>query len=457
MLLGIRPGHDTRLETAASIADVQAALKARAKTVPAGEFITAMGGWNPAQFVEKRLPTLAELDAAAPDHPVLVFQAFTGPAATNTRGKAFLSGKGVAVSDAGLIGANAPSLAALNALRAVQTLDDRKRGTLDAMAYSASVGVTTNVDMGAFIPPGLADTQESFAADTLATADPFRMYDAITALHREHKVSTRVRLFFLSMDTKPDVPMLKQRLLNTFNGFGDDMLRVSGIGEFATSWPLFGQPAPTNYVAALQLIAKQGWAFQQHSLSPAEDQLTIGAFETVNQTTPIAGLRWSIAHAPRIDVPTINRFKALGAGIAVHPFGYLAGAAGAGPAAPHDRGQRDSRRRRVGFGADLDARSVADHLLHGDRQELLGRADQRRASSSRAWRRCGCIRPRTAGSSARKTSSARSSRASSATSSCSATITSIRPRSPTKRSSVCDPSSPSSTAGLCTIISARPH
>jgi predicted amidohydrolase YtcJ len=125
--------------------------------------------------------------------------------------------------------------------------------------------------------------------------------------------------------------MLKQRLLNTFNGFGDDMLRLSGIGEFASSWPLFGQPAPTNYVAALQAIAKQGWAFQQHSLSPAEDQLTIAAFETVNKTTPIAGLRWSIAHVPRIDLPTITRFKALGAGIAVHPFAYLAGAAGAGP------------------------------------------------------------------------------------------------------------------------------
>ena len=37
--------------------------------------------------------------------------------------------------------------------------------------------------------------------------------------------------------------MLKQRLLNIFHGFGDDMLQVSGIGEFATSWPLFGQPA----------------------------------------------------------------------------------------------------------------------------------------------------------------------------------------------------------------------
>src|SRR6185503_15651323 len=176
-----------RLETAASIADVQAAIKARAQGVPAGGFLTAMGGWNPAQFAEKRLPTLAELDAAAPDHPVLVYLSFTGPAATNTRGKAFFAGKNIAVSDTGAIAANAPSLAALNALRAVQTLADQKRGTLDAQAYSLSVGVTTNVDMGAFIPPGLADTQESFAADTLATANPFTMYNAVTALHRDGK------------------------------------------------------------------------------------------------------------------------------------------------------------------------------------------------------------------------------------------------------------------------------
>jgi predicted amidohydrolase YtcJ len=331
VLLGIRPGHDTRLETAASIADVQAALKARAKTVPAGEFLTAMGGWNPVQFAEKRLPTLAELDAAAHDHPTLVFLSFTGPAATNTRGKAFFTAKGVAVSDAGAIAANAPSIAALDALRAAQTLDDQKRGTLDAQAYSLSVGVTTNVDMGAFVIPGLPDIQESFAADTLASADPFHMYDAVAALHRDGKLSARLRIFFLSMDTKPDVPMLKQRLLNNMNGFGDDMMRVSGVGEFATSWPLFGQPAPTNYTTALQLVARQGWPFQQHSLSPAEDKLTIDTFEAVNKTTPIASLHWSIAHAARIDPPTIARFKAIGAGVAVHPFTYLAGGPGAGP------------------------------------------------------------------------------------------------------------------------------
>ena len=57
---------------------MQALIKARAKAVPAGGFITAMGGWNSAQFVEKRLPTLQELDAADSSHPVIVYQSFTG-------------------------------------------------------------------------------------------------------------------------------------------------------------------------------------------------------------------------------------------------------------------------------------------------------------------------------------------------------------------------------------------
>ena len=331
VLLGIRPGYHTPLESAASIADVQAVIRARAQNVPAGAFITSMGGWNQVQFTEKRLPTLAELDAATNRHPVLVFQSFTGPAATNTAGRTFFASKGVAVSDTGQIAANAPSMAALNALRAAQTFDDRKRGSAEAMAYSASVGVTTNTDMGAFNLPGTPDLQGSFEADTLASANQFRMYDAMLALAREKKMTTRLRLFFLSMDTRPDVPVLSERLRNTFGDFGDGMVKVSGIGEFASQWPLFGQATPTNYTAALQAVAKAGWAFQQHSLSPAENELTISTFETVNKTTPIKDLRWSLAHVGSIDAAGIDRLKAMGAAIAVHPFQFLAGGRGGPP------------------------------------------------------------------------------------------------------------------------------
>jgi hypothetical protein len=334
--LGLRPGHDTRIETAASIADVQALIAARAKGVPAGEFITSMGGWNPSQFAEKRLPTSAELDAAAPNHPVFVYLGFTGPSATNSKGKAFFASKGIAVNDTGQIGANAPSLAALNALRAAQTFEDQKRGTLDAMAYATRMGVTTSADMGVFVIPGTPDVQDAFTFDTLASSNPFRMYDAFLALHQEQKMAMRLRVFYLSMDKglptdDQAIPLLKERLMNTFPAFGDDMMRVSGVGEFATNWPLFGTVTPPpNYLTALKFVAKQGWAFQQHSLSPDEDKLTATTFEAVNAVTPIADLHWSIAHAPRIDKTTIDRLKAVGAGIAVHPFSYL-NAAGGGP------------------------------------------------------------------------------------------------------------------------------
>jgi predicted amidohydrolase YtcJ len=331
VLLGMRPGHDTRLENAFSIPQVQALIRQRSLRVPAGEFVTAMGGWIPQQFTENRLPTLAELDAATNRHPVLVFQTFTGPAATNSRGAAFFASKGVAVSPTGLITGGAASLAALNALRAIQTFDDRKRGSVDAMAYSALVGVTTNVDMGGFVLPGTPHAEASDQFDTLASWDPFTAYDAFLALHDEGKMFVRLRIFFLSMDHNPDVPLTTARVLNAFSNFGDDMLKSSGIGEFVTSWPLFGQPFPANYVDALKIVAQRGWAFQQHSLSLAEDQFVATAFEQVNAQIPIADLRWSDAHVPSIDLTTINRLKAVGAGIAVHPFRYLAGGTAGGP------------------------------------------------------------------------------------------------------------------------------
>ena len=75
----------------------------------------------------------------------------------------------------------------------------------------------------------------------------------------------------------------------------------------------------------MTIVAQRGWAFQQHSLSLMEDMFTATTFEMVNKTTPIADLRWSVAHVPFIDQATVNRLKAIGAGVAVHPFRYLSG------------------------------------------------------------------------------------------------------------------------------------
>jgi len=357
VLLGMRPGHDIRLETASSIADVQTMIRARATTVPAGAFITALGDWNIKQFAEKRLPTLAELDAAAPANPVLINGG--GGTVTNSRGKSFFEGKGVTVSPTGVI-ANPAFLTALNALRGVQTFDDMKQGTLDAMGYLVSLGVTTSSDMGMFVLPSTPDMKSASLADGVESLNVWTAYDAYLALHREGKMTSRLRIFFLSQDTAADVPILKERLLNAFPEFGDDMLKISGIGEFAAAWNFRNGSTPANYETALQLVAKHGWAFQQHTLSLSEDKFTTATFEKVNAVTPIADLHWAIGHVPHIDRPTLDRLKAIGAGVAVHGWLYLSGTPANG--GPPFRTIVDSGIH-VGAGSDAAAVSVFDPWL----------------------------------------------------------------------------------------------
>src|SRR5437763_11080739 len=149
--LANRPGYHTILENTTSIREIQEGLSARRKTVPDGQWITSMGGWHPNQWKEHRHPTLQELDEAVPDRPVLLYERFTGPAVTNTLGKKFFDAADAAapvhpeikkinvaangaIAAAGFAGGG-PSASALFLLRRLQTFDDKRRSTLDAMTY----------------------------------------------------------------------------------------------------------------------------------------------------------------------------------------------------------------------------------------------------------------------------------------------------------------------------------
>jgi predicted amidohydrolase YtcJ len=350
LLLGLRPGYHTPLENAASFADIAAIYAQRIAQAPAGAFITTIGGFNPVQFAEKRLPTLAELDTIAPANPVYVQVSFTGPATTNSAGKAFFSARGVAVGADGSIAANTPTVAALNALRGVQTFEDKLRGTRDAMAYAASLGVTTHYDMGGFLIPGSPDHEDEFTFDGAASWDPYYAYDPILQLRRNDEMKVRVRIFFLSMDNSEANPILSRRLQNAFREYGNDWLRTAGLGEFITNWPLFGTvTTPSNYPAAVKKAAERGWIYQQHTLTSAEDDVAITQWEAINATLPVAPLHWSIAHAMTITPQNLARLKALGAGVALHGFRYLAGTTTA--AGPPYRTVLDSGVK-VGAGSD---------------------------------------------------------------------------------------------------------
>jgi predicted amidohydrolase YtcJ len=361
VLFSQRPGYDVMVETATSIPEAMTMLKNRAKTVPAGAWVTAIGDWTPRLFKENRLPTLAELDAAVPDHPV--FFATFGPAVTNTLGKKFFEGKGITVGANGALAGPAAN-AALGALRQMQTLEDKIRSAEYAQSYVPRYGLTTSVDMGVFADPGSPDLQDDFTFPGIASANPWTVYQQILALDHQHKLNERVRLFMISMDKTMALPLLTQRLLNLFPNFGDNMLRVSGIGEFASPWfsNFAGGQHPANYEAALQLVAKHGWTYQQHTLSLAEVQFTAQTYEKVNAVTPIASLHWSIAHVPQIDPQTIQAMKAIGVGMALHGWKYLQGGQGtpAGQAAgPPYRTLLESGIH-VGAGSDAGDISILD-------------------------------------------------------------------------------------------------
>jgi predicted amidohydrolase YtcJ len=332
VLLGLRPGHDTRLESAASIGDVLAALAARAAGLPSGEWITSIGGFDINQFVPApgapRFPTLAELDSVTPNHPVFIQMSFAGPSVTNTAGKRFFEQAGIEVGADGAIAGGFqtpnPTTRALHELRQRQTLADQKRGTQDAMRYAASLGLTAHLDEGGFPAAGTA-------ADGAAHFDRYRAYDALLELYAERALTQRIRLNFLHMETDVATPELAARLNNVFPNYGDDLLKVVGIGEFtAGASPIIGE-ATEVWRNGTRLVAEAGWRNENHSLTPADFRVIIDEWERVNAALPAPGIReqrWVVAHAPFITQEYAEKLKALGGGVSVlGGWRYISGTA----------------------------------------------------------------------------------------------------------------------------------
>ena len=234
---GVNPGYEARrIERAFSIAELQEAIAARARTVPEGEFITCIGGWNHTQFAEARRPTPAELNEAAPRHAVYISGTGGGTGAlTNRRGLAFFGSKGVAVDDA--TGMVASAGAAVAALQAVQTADDKLRGTAALNAHANSLGLTSVINAG-----NLPD--QEFALK----------------LWRQGTLSVRMRPLFPADSAE----QVETRLANNFSqggrAVGDDLFRVAGFGERIggndTMSPTFEPTA--------RAIARHQWLLQQH-------------------------------------------------------------------------------------------------------------------------------------------------------------------------------------------------
>ena len=327
--LANRPGYHTILENTTSIREIQEALAARRRDVPAGQWITSMGGWHTNQWAEHRHPTRQELDAAVPDRPVLLYERFTGPCATYSLGKAFFDAADAApkvhpdivavkVSKNGAIaGASqaggGPSASALFHLRRMQSFDDKKRSTLDAMNYSVSVGLTAHLDQVLFPTPGPLHPNQ-----ILSNLDQYRMYDSWHALHREGRAIVRLQMNFLQNQNDPELPELKERLRNQFQFFGDDMMMTGAIGEWAAP---MGSGAVWR--EAQRLVAQAGWRNENSVQNLAGLTQVVDTYEALNKEFDITKLRWMVHHVPQVNADLLNRLRAMGCGVQIAGFRWV--------------------------------------------------------------------------------------------------------------------------------------
>lgn len=338
-----RPGYHVILENTANLAEMQKALAERRRDVPAGAWITSMGGFHPNQWSDvKVLPTRAQLDAAVSDRPVFLYTRFTGPAVTNTLGKQLFDEwdkspahpniAKVAVNDDGLIAAGGfgqvtPASSALFLLRARMTAEDKLRTALETQRYTVRLGLTALSDKVLFPTPGALHPIQ-----ILSNLDQYRMYDPLLELDRQGKTIHRVEINFLHHqghipalgDLANQLPELRWRLRNQFPNFGSDMVYVGGIGEWAAPVNVDrSTPGGQVWFEAQRLVAEAGWR-NENSVSRLDElEGVVKAWEELASQYDIKSKRYIIHHGDVVSPELLARVKALNAGIAMAAFRWV--------------------------------------------------------------------------------------------------------------------------------------
>jgi predicted amidohydrolase YtcJ len=299
-----------------SLSQALALVAARAGASGPGEWIPVIGGWHPAQFREGRAPTPAELDAAAPDNPCYV-QLLYDEAILNA---AALAASGLAAADPadGVVerdADDAPTGVVRGAgcfRRCIAAMGSSGRR---AQAHSIRAMLRELAAMGlvgALDPGGIGVVPETYQP----------LYD----VWREAALTLRLRLFLGAGERGSERSQLEDWMRFMPRGFGDDMLRISGIGEIIVfrCWDGDGL-APfvvdhdsfREFTELSRLAAAGGWPMHVHAIRDESAAAILDAWEEVDREHPIAGLRFCLAHAEGVSDRNLGRARTLGLGLAL--------------------------------------------------------------------------------------------------------------------------------------------
>ncbi len=327
---GLNYNMELRWDGVTSLAEAMRMLKRQAQVTPAPQWIRVVGGFVEHQFAEKRLPTIDELNAAAPDTPVFILHLYDRALLNAAALRAVGYDKdtpnppgGEIVRDTkgnptGLLLAkpNATILYATLAKGPKLPAEYQKNSTRHFMREMNRLGVTGVIDAGGGF--------QNYPDD----------YKIVEELHREDALTLRIAYNLFTQKPKGELADFDGWSKIVKPGDGDDLYRHNGAGEMlvysAADFEDFRVERPDMPVnmegdleAVVGLLARNRWPWRLHATYNETITRALDAFERVAKDVPFDGLHWFFDHAETIDDRNMDRIAALGGGIAVqHRMAY---------------------------------------------------------------------------------------------------------------------------------------
>jgi predicted amidohydrolase YtcJ len=327
---GLHYNLELRWDGVPSLADALRMLKEQAARTPAPQWVRVVGGWNEFQFAERRMPTLDEINAVAPETPVFVLhlydRAFLNAAALRAVGytKDTPNPPGGEIqrdkqgNPTGLLIArpNAGILYSTLAKGPLLPFEDQLVSTRHFMREMNRLGVTSAIDAGG----GFQNYPDDYAV--------------ITELHRRNQMTVRIAYNLFTQRPKHELEDFKQWTSSATLYQGDSSFRLNGAGEmlvysaadfedFLELRPDLNGALESELEAVIRHLAAAHWPFRLHATYDESIERFLTVFEKVNRDIPFNGLHWFLDHAETISDRNIERVVALEGGIAIqHRMAY---------------------------------------------------------------------------------------------------------------------------------------
>lgn len=369
---GLNYHLELRWDGVPSLADALRLLREQAKRTPPPQWVRVVGGWSEFQFAERRMPTLQEINDAAPETPVFVLhlydRAWLNGAALRAVGYTRETPDppgGVIERDrrgnpTGLLIAkpNANILYATLAKGPRLSPEDQANSTRHFMRELNRLGLTSIIDAGG----GFQNYPED--------------YEVVEGLHRAGHLTLRIAYNLFTQRPTQELADFQRWTAMAKPYQGDPSYRLNGAGEMlafsAADFEDFMEPRPdlspameADLDAVVRHLVEHRWPFRLHATYDESITRFLDVFERVHRDVPFDRSRWFLDHAETITARNIERVKALGGGIAIqhrmaYQGEYFVDRYGAGAAA-HTPPIRQMLAMGVPVGAGTDATRVASY------------------------------------------------------------------------------------------------